>query len=177
MKGCHLPSAILQGLCLEVRSQALALRCSQSWVKSCRYARQIVIRSVSCRRSPTNKHPAPRRKPGPRKLEMVCEILHAHFSDCPALSELAKIAAIHPTYLSRSFRARFGCTISSYVQQQTEFAWQRLVDTDETVSNIALRVGFAHQAHFSTAFKRQTVKTPAEVRKLQERHGRTANFA
>jgi AraC family transcriptional regulator len=46
---------------------------------------------------------APRLKPRPRKLEMVREILHANFSDCPMLSDLAKLAAIHPTHLSRSF--------------------------------------------------------------------------
>jgi AraC family transcriptional regulator len=60
--------------------------------------------------------------------------------------------------------------IGGYVRQlRVEFACRLLAETNDAVADIALKAGFADQAHFSTAFKRLTGKTPGEVRLLQRR--------
>jgi AraC family transcriptional regulator len=108
-----------------------------------------------------------RREYIPQRLKMIREVLTTHFTSPPKLIELANLASVHPTHLSRSFRRYYGCTISSYVRQlRVEFACHQLAETGERIAEIALEAGFAHQAHFSTTFKRQTGRTPAEVRRL-----------
>jgi AraC family transcriptional regulator len=103
-----------------------------------------------------------------RQLNLIREVLQTQFASPPRLAELAKLAGIHPTHLSRSFHHHYGCTISSYVRQlRVEFACHQLAETDEAIAEIALKAGFAHQAHFSTAFKRHTGRTPAEVRRFR----------
>jgi len=105
-----------------------------------------------------------------QRLEIVREVLQNDFADLPKLTELANFVGLHPAHLSRSFHQHYGCTISSYVRQlRVEFACRQLAETDEAIVQIALKAGFAHQAHFSTAFKRQTGRTPGEVRFLQRR--------
>jgi AraC family transcriptional regulator len=109
---------------------------------------------------------------------MIREVLRSHFASPPKLTELAYLAGIHPAHLSRSFHRHYGCTIGGYVRQlRVEFAGRQLAETDQPIAEIALEAGFAHQAHFSTAFKRQTGRTPAEVRRFRRRSGRYANFA
>lgn len=109
-----------------------------------------------------------RREQAPRRLEIVREVLQSDFADPPKLTELAIFAGLHPAHLSRSFHRHYGYTISSYVRQlRVEFACRQLAETNEPIVEIALKAGFAHQAHFSTAFKRQTGRTPAEVRRFR----------
>jgi len=111
-----------------------------------------------------------RRAQNPKRLEMIREVLQARFDHPPILTELADLAGVHPAHLSRIFHRRYGCTIGGYVRQlRVEFACRLLAETDDAVADIALKAGFAHQAHFSTAFKRQTGRTPGEVRRLQKR--------
>jgi AraC family transcriptional regulator len=99
---------------------------------------------------------------------MVREVLRTHFANPPKLAELANLAGVHPAHLSRSFHSHYSCTIGGYVRQlRVEFACRQLAQTDEPIAEIALEAGFAHQAHFSTAFKRQTGRTPAEVRRFR----------
>jgi AraC family transcriptional regulator len=119
-----------------------------------------------------------RREHVPQRLEMIREVLQTHFAGPPKLTELADLIGVHPAHLSRSFHSHYGCTIRSYVRQlRVEFACHQLAETDEAIAGIALKAGFAHQAHFSTAFKRQTGRTPAEVRRFRMRSKRDANFA
>jgi AraC family transcriptional regulator len=107
-----------------------------------------------------------RRKRAPQRLEMVREVLQNDFANPPKLTELASSVGLHPAHLSRSFHQHYGYTIGAYVRQlRVEFACRQLAETDEPIVEIALKAGFAHQAHFSTAFKRQTGRTPAEVRR------------
>ena len=104
----------------------------------------------------------------PQRLGMIRELLKTRFANPPKLAELADLAGLHPAHLSRSFHRHWGCTISGYVRQlRVEFACRQLAETDEPIAQIALAAGFAHQAHFSTAFKRQTGRTPAEVRSFR----------
>jgi len=111
-----------------------------------------------------------RRECVPQRLEMIREVLETYFASPPKLIELANLAGVHPAHLSRSFHRHYGCTISSYVRQlRVEFACHQLAETDEPLAEIALEAGFAHQAHFSTTFKRQTGRTPAEVRGFRGR--------
>jgi AraC family transcriptional regulator len=101
----------------------------------------------------------------PRWLEEVREALHARFAEQIAFSELARVAGVHPVYLAREFRRRFGCTMGEYVRRlRIEAACRLISKTDIPLNEIAARLGFYDQSHFANAFKRQTGLTPTRYR-------------
>lgn len=110
-----------------------------------------------------DKSPADRKRP--RWLEQAKEILHAHFCEGPGVSRVAKEVSIHPVHLAREFRKHFGCSVGEYVLRlRIESACRELANSDSPLVEIALAAGFAHQAHFSRVFKRETGVTPSAFR-------------
>lgn len=103
----------------------------------------------------------------PRWLDDVRDCLHDCYRDRVRVCELAEMVATHPVYLARVFRRRFGCSILTYVHRlRTQRAADLLAQTRTPFAQIAVRVGFADQAHFCRVFKAQTGVTPAAYRTL-----------
>jgi AraC family transcriptional regulator len=114
-----------------------------------------------------------RRERPPRRappwLARARDELHARFRDPPRIRELAAAAGVHPDYLARAFRVRFGVPIGSYVRGlRLDWAATRLKVVEEPIARIGLEAGFADQSHFTRAFKRYTGLTPAEYRHAYE---------
>jgi AraC family transcriptional regulator len=102
----------------------------------------------------------------PLWLVRVRDQLHERFRDPPRLDDLAQEANVHPDYMARVFRTRFGAPVGTYVRQlRVEWALVQLHVTDEPISQIALDAGFADQSHFTRACKRHTGLTPVEYRR------------
>jgi AraC family transcriptional regulator len=79
------------------------------------------------------------------------------------LSELAIEAGVHQVHLARQFRKYFGVTVGEMVRQtRVEFARKRLLRGDSPIVEIAIEAGFAHQAHFTTVFKKLMGVTPRQ---------------
>jgi AraC-like DNA-binding protein len=107
------------------------------------------------------------RRPPPRWLRQVTDLLHARFRENLPLDELARTAAVHPAHLARVFRRHLRCSAGEYVRQlRVEHACRALSRTDTPLAEVALNVGFSDQSHFSTVFKRHTGFTPAAFRRL-----------
>jgi len=105
----------------------------------------------------------------PAWLARARDELHARFRDPPRIRELADSAGVHPDYLARAFRVRFGVPIGSYVRRlRLDWAAARLEVAEEPIVRIALEAGFADQSHFTRAFKRHSGLTPAEYRRAFE---------
>lgn len=105
----------------------------------------------------------------PRWLVETKEFLHDNFVESFTLEKLAKIAGVHPVYLSRQFRAKFGCTVGEYVRRlRVEYASRQIASTDAPLSEIAHAAGFADQSHLNKTFKTACGMTPAEYRKLRK---------
>lgn len=101
----------------------------------------------------------------PRWLERVREMLHARFAENIVCAELSAVAQVHPVYLAREFRRHYGCTMGQYVRRlRIEIACQLISKSGIPLSEVAARVGFYDQSHFTNAFKRQTGLTPAQYR-------------
>ena len=69
------------------------------------------------------------------------------------------------TKLKDAFHARYGCTITQYIQgQRMERAEQLLANTDLPVGQIAQIVGYQNPSRFAQLFRRSTGQSPAAFR-------------
>jgi AraC family transcriptional regulator len=111
----------------------------------------------------------------PSWLERVRGALEAQEGETwPGLSDLARMVGLHPVYVARAFRARYGSSIGDYARRRRlARACERLADSEMTLSEIAAWAGFHDQSHFSRVFRRATGWTPGGFRRAM-RGGSTA---
>jgi AraC family transcriptional regulator len=103
----------------------------------------------------------------PRWLTQAKEYVHTHFAESFTLDDLARTIGVHPVYLARVFREKFGCTIGEYVRKlRLEFASRQISASDFPLSEIAAAAGFSDQSHLTKIFKTYYGVTPSEYRKL-----------
>lgn len=96
-----------------------------------------------------------------RLAEYIDANLHASIS----LSALAALSGLRPAQFNKLFRTSFGSSPYQYVlRRRVETAKALLRDGKLGVAQIAIEVGFAHQAHFTTMFRRFCGSTPAAYR-------------
>jgi len=82
------------------------------------------------------------------------------------ITELAFKMGISEHILETAFKLKCGTTLLLYVQQQRlKMARHLLCQTDNSISGIALTVGYADHSYFSRLFKRETGITPTDYRK------------
>ena len=113
-------------------------------------------------------HPAPRRtltQEDERMLADVAAYITAHCADRLPLERLARIGCMGVSKLKDAFHARYGCTITQYIQgQRMERAEQLLANTDLPVGQIAQIVGYQNPSRFAQLFRRSTGQSPAAFR-------------
>lgn len=110
-------------------------------------------------------------------LSSAEEALRARIGECIGLSELAAEIGVHPTYLARAFRARYGMSVGEY-GRRLRLAWAatELAGTDTPVAVVARQTGFADQSHFTRLFKQHVGTTPARYR-AETRPGRQSEVS
>ena len=83
-----------------------------------------------------------------------------------SLQKLAKHIATSSNYISQTLNATLGLNFFDFVNQyRVEAAKQLLRDTDDTILDIAMNVGFNAKSSFYSAFKKETQQTPSRYRK------------
>jgi AraC family transcriptional regulator len=103
------------------------------------------------------------------------EYVHQHRFDRLTVSDIAKVADVHPAHLARAFRRQLGSSVAGYVRRlRLEWAAEQLATNTLSLCDIALRAGFADQSHFTRLFKRHTGITPGEYRIRHARGHRRA---
>ena len=119
-----------------------------------------------------NRHSSLAKTPGTPKrsfagyrLKQVLAYVEDNLSSDLSLGELAAVAGISPSHCKAIFRESMGVSMHQYVvQRRVERARTLLSQTDLPVSEIALRVGFAHQSHLASHMKRLFGYTPKALR-------------
>lgn len=103
----------------------------------------------------------------PEWLEAMRAEIHARCCESIRVTDLAEAAGVHPVHAARVFRRHLGCTVGEYVRRlRVERARSQLLDTDRTLSSIAIGTGFADQAHFTRRFKEVVGVPPGAYRRL-----------
>lgn len=81
------------------------------------------------------------------------------------LDEVADYVHLHPSYFSTLFKQSIGSSFKEYVNMvRIEESKRLLLNTDYSIINIALAVGFEDQSYFTKVFKKYTGVTPKQYR-------------
>jgi AraC family transcriptional regulator len=87
-----------------------------------------------------------------------------------SVGAVAGRVGVHPVYLARVCRRQLGCTVQQYVRQRRVLAAWRAWDRQEaSLAAIAVKVGFADQAHMTRAFAEVLGLSPGRLRRLVTR--------
>jgi AraC family transcriptional regulator len=101
----------------------------------------------------------------PHWLSRTRELIRDQFAAHLTLSQIAKVAGVHPVYLASAFRRHYQQSVGEYLRERrVEVACQRIAASDEPLVEIALSSGFATQSHFTHEFRRITGTTPGRYR-------------
>jgi AraC family transcriptional regulator len=101
----------------------------------------------------------------PKWLAQAREAVHDRFAQGFSVADIAAEVRVHPAHLAREFRRHYGLPIGAYARRlRLDSAAARLATTDDSLTAIAYDSGFAHQSHFTRAFKHHTGLTPARYR-------------
>ena len=107
----------------------------------------------------------PQRRGSPRWLMDARDYIHAHWTERPSLTDIARAGGVHPASLVRGFRAHLRCSPGEYVRRvRLEHARNAVVQTTRPIAEIALEAGFYDQSHFTSAFRKHFGVTPAQLR-------------
>lgn len=105
------------------------------------------------------------------QIKKALRNIQTDFAEPMTLDDLAKRAGLSPKYFCRAFAEITGKTPIDYLNYyRIECAGERLLTTDETVTDIALSCGFNDLSYFTRTFRKYKEASPREYRgKLQER--------
>lgn len=93
------------------------------------------------------------------------EILDHHPAEHWKISELARLAGLSPSRLSECFVRDMGMSPHQYLLRARIEAAKQALQSDLSVTDIALDLGFSSSQHFASTFKRMTGTTAHAFRK------------
>lgn len=94
------------------------------------------------------------------------EYIHTHFKEPITLEALAKHLNLNKSYLCTIFKKATKDSFCNYTNKiRIEESKKLLLDTNESMTDIALAVGFSSASYFNTIFKKLEGKTPLEYRR------------
>jgi AraC family transcriptional regulator len=95
----------------------------------------------------------------------------ALIDDSPGLSlaPLADRLCTHPNHLAKMFRKAFGLSVGQYALIiRARFASRKLIETNDSIAEIAFDSGYFDQSHFSNSFAGLTGFSPAVLRRVAQ---------
>jgi AraC family cel operon transcriptional repressor len=115
--------------------------------------------------------PADTGGPGtPDWLTKACTAMRAEDNLRGGVPRLLELAAVSPAHLSRSMRAAYGVTPTTFVTDlRLEHAASLLAATNIPVAGIADRCGFTSQSYFTRCFTTAHAVAPREFRRRSQR--------
>ena len=88
-----------------------------------------------------------------------------HFNEPLTLEDVAMHVHLHPSYFSTMFKQSTGSSFKEYLNMvRIEESKRLLSNTDFSIIDIAIAIGFEDQSYFSKVFKKYTGLTPKQFR-------------
>ena len=117
--------------------------------------------------------PAPGDGLAPHRLQRVCAVMAERMGEQLHVDQLARAICMSPFHFARMFKKSTGEAPHEYLTRvRLDEARRLLVETDEPLAAIAVRVGYRTQAHFTGIFHERTGTTPRAFR-LRARRDRS----
>ncbi len=105
-----------------------------------------------------------------RSLKKVIEFMDKNLSSYPSIKELSRIGNMSTTRFQLAFRKVYGTTAYEYLKTlRMNKALLLLRDSDYSIQNIALEVGYNNAGHFAGLFKKMYGVTPKKYRNIQQK--------
>ncbi|EPY2305934.1 helix-turn-helix domain-containing protein [Clostridium sporogenes] len=99
------------------------------------------------------------------QIKKIPEVLMKNLYELPTVNILSKQLAINKNKLAKGFKAIYGDTIFRYHRKMClERAAILLLDTDKSINEIALDVGYSNPSNFCYAFKKEFGVTPLQYK-------------
>ncbi|WP_165444018.1 response regulator transcription factor [Lachnoclostridium sp. Marseille-P6806] len=99
-------------------------------------------------------------------LSIIRRKIEQDYHENIQLSDFAGRYFFSKEYLSRLFKAKFGCTIYEYlIRVRMEHAQTLLLDPERRILDIARSIGYSDTNYFSKAFRNFCGRTPSEFRR------------
>jgi AraC-like DNA-binding protein/mannose-6-phosphate isomerase-like protein (cupin superfamily) len=95
-----------------------------------------------------------------RGIQLAREFLNDHLADSIRLTEIAEAANLPLFRLFRAFERAMGMTPHAYQRQARVQAAAQMIRQGTALSEVAMAVGFADQAHLTRSFRRMIGVTP-----------------
>ena len=100
-----------------------------------------------------------------RRIEKAFEYIHSNYGKQVTLAEVAKVTNMPETSFSRFLKKRTGKTfVDSLNEIRIGHASRMLIDTTNSVAEIAYNCGFNNISNFNRTFKKKKSLTPKEFR-------------
>ena len=98
-------------------------------------------------------------------LDKYFEGTLAEQAGLPAVKYFADKICLSPNYFGDMVKKETGMTPQEHIQEKViEIAKERVISTDDTISQIAYSLGFQYPQHFCRLFKKRVGYTPNEYR-------------
>ena len=111
-------------------------------------------------------HGLPRREKVPSLSSRAKDFIDAHYTENIKLEDIARAVYTNVYNLSKVFKAEIGISPMKYViLRRMGEAQNLLINTDMTITRIALSVGYNNSNYFQNVFKDFMQMTPKEYRK------------
>jgi AraC family transcriptional regulator len=125
----------------------------------------LVIHLLRHHATTGRSHPQMASQISPSRLKQVIAYIHDNLGQSLSLSDLASLANLSPSRFTRIFRQETGLPPHQYlIHARIEQATHLLRSGgDLSIGEIAYRVGFTDQSHFTRHFKRIVGVTPSTV--------------
>ncbi|MBB6260714.1 AraC family transcriptional regulator [Paenochrobactrum gallinarii] len=107
-------------------------------------------------------------------MRQIENYLRDNFCKKISVTSMANFLGVSPGHFLTSFRESFGQTPHQYLLMlRLNEAERRLQETDESLADIADKIGFSSQSHMTTALKKNRSTTPGELRRMRFRNRET----
>jgi len=107
-----------------------------------------------------------------RRIEKIMTFLNNNFHENITLGDAAKIAGMAEVSLSRFFKFRTGKTfIDTLNEVRLGHATRMLIDTTNSINEVAYKCGFNNMSNFNRIFKKKKESTPKEFRQTYTSNG------
>ncbi len=102
-----------------------------------------------------------------RRLERAVELMHSAPAQPHSLEVLAGVAGLSKFRFAHLFKSRYGVSPHRYlVRMRTRLAAERLLQSQQSVTAIALEFGFSSGSRFAHELRREHGLSPSEYREL-----------